>query len=83
MFDDFEWLLKDLKNRNTGIIFGKSKKAKEEALIFKKYASENNEITHVILDERRQWMIITDSSFQSVNKKWKDLGLPALKSYEG
>lgn len=77
----FEYLLEDLQKRGMGIQSGKTEKSKTKALQFKQYALDNGEKVHVILDERKNWAVITDSNFQSVDNAWKKRGLPGLKFY--
>lgn len=77
----FEYFLDDIRKRGMGIQFGKTPEGKEEALRFKQFAMENGETVHVIRDERKNWAVITNKNFLSVDSSWKKHGLPGMKSY--
>lgn len=77
----FQYLLDDVKKRGMGIIFGKNSQAKEEASLFKQFAKEQEVSVHVILDERKNWAIVTEQTFQFVNESWKRFGRKEQLSY--
>lgn len=66
----FEFLLDDLRKRDTSILFGKTLDSKERALDFKDYANRNGFSVHVITDDRNNWIIQSDKSYQWLNKSW-------------
>lgn len=77
----FEGLLIDLKKRDQGVIFGKKPEGKEKALAFKEYARENDLIVHVTLDDRKNWYVLSEKAFNSVNESFAKWNKPPLKSY--
>lgn len=77
-----EYLYDDMIKRDSGIIYGESPEGKINALKFKEYANSRGLTLHVVLTERKEWYVVSERHFNSVNDYYIKRGVrPLLHSF--